>query len=95
MAQAGHGMGSNPRTAQHGAKGAGKEEPGERLDEHDIAPDIKGKNSLQGQDQEREMNERQAQANSDPDPDELLESFKKTDKHYRAESEALKPSGKS
>ncbi|HEY9013300.1 MAG TPA: hypothetical protein VIN06_20040 [Devosia sp.] len=95
MAQAGHGIGHNPRNSQHGAKGAGVDAPGERLDEFDLASDIKGKDALHGEDSSRHMNERQAQADADPNADELLESFKKTDKHYRAESEQLRPAGKS
>ena len=94
MANAGHGIGHNPRNSQHGAKGAGMDAPGERLDEFDLASDIKGKHSLHGEGN-RHMNERQEQAEANPDADELLESFKKTDKHYRAESEQLKPAGKS
>lgn len=94
MANAGHGIGHNPRNSQHGAKGAGVDAPGERLDELDLASDIKGKHALHG-DGSRHMNERQAEAEADPDADDLLESFKKTDKHYRAESEQLKPAGKS
>ena len=94
MAQAGHGIGHNPRNSQHGAKGAGVDAPGERLDELDLASEIKGKHSLHG-DGSRHMNERQAEAEADPDADDLLESFKKTDKHYRAETEQLRPAGKS
>lgn len=79
-------MGAHAR-GQHGAKGAGSEPPGRRLDEFDIADELKGTNSLQGNDQGTARSERQAQAGADGDPDELLESFKKTGKHYRAAAE--------
>jgi hypothetical protein len=90
MANASHRTGSNPRQSQHGAKSAGVEAPGERLDELDLASDIKGRNALQGDSQTRSLNERQAEADADPETDELLESFKKTAKGYRAEAERLR-----
>lgn len=82
MANASDKTGNNPRQSQHGAKGAGVDAPGEQLDEFDLAADIKGRN-------DRNMNERQAEADADPETDELLESFKKTDKTYRAEAGKL------
>jgi hypothetical protein len=90
MANASHKTGSNPRQSQHGVKPAGEEAPGERLDEFDLASDIKGRNALQGESQARHLNEREAEADADPQTDDLLESFKKTDKGYRAESERLR-----
>jgi hypothetical protein len=90
MANASHKTGSNPRQSQHGAKTAGADTPGERLDEFDLASDIKGRNALQGDDQERTLNERQTEADADPRTDDLMESFKKTDKTYRAEAEQLR-----
>ncbi len=84
MSRDGTNMG-HPGNAQQGARGAGATEPGEILDEHDLASDIKGNNSLQGEDQERHMNQRQAQAGAKGEPDkDLLETFKKMDKDYRA-----------
>lgn len=90
MANASHKTGSNPRQSQHGARPAGGEAPGETLDEFDLASDIKGRNALQGENQARGLNERQAEADADPRTDDLLESFKKTDKTYRAEAERLR-----
>lgn len=48
--------------AQHGARTAGKLDPEAETDEFDLASDIKGNNSLQGEDQEHARSERQAQA---------------------------------
>ena len=84
MANASHKMG-NHTGAQHGAKGAGKAEPGEYLDEHDLASDIMGKNKLHGDNQNDHVNQRQAQAEAKSDTDDLLESFEKLDKDVRAE----------
>ena len=78
-------MGAHP-TGQHGAKSAGKEAPGKRLDQYDLAADIKGDNDLQGNDQSNVPNQRQAQAEARGETDELMESFKKLDKTYRAEA---------
>jgi hypothetical protein len=93
MAQAGNKMGHNPKRAQHGAKGGGSASE-ETLDEFDLAADLKGRNALQGDDQQNTPNERQSQAGADGDTDEVLESFKKTDKAYRARQEELKRQGK-
>ena len=87
MANASHKTGSNPRQSQHGAKGAGVDAPGERLDELDLASDIKGRSSLHGDSQARSTSERQAEAEADPQTDDLIESFKKLDKTYRAETD--------
>lgn len=84
MANASHNMGSHTG-GQHGAKGAGKEAPGKRLDEFDLASDIKGNNSLQADNQDDHVNQRQAQAEAHGDTDSVLESFEKLDKHVRAE----------
>lgn len=79
--------GANPAPSQHGAKPAGTEAPGERLDSFDIADELKGDNSLQGEDQERHSSERHAQAGATGEVEtDLMENFKKTDKHYRAEA---------
>lgn len=84
MANASHNMGSHTG-AQHGAKGAGKEEPGKQLDEHDLAQDIKGNNRLQADNQDDHFNQRQAQAEARGETDGVLESFEKLDKDVRAE----------
>jgi hypothetical protein len=87
MANAGNSIGGRPGTAQHGAKGAGKVEPGERLDEFDIADELKGKNALQGEDQDRNLSERHAVPGATGDTDSIEESSRKLDKHHRAASQ--------
>lgn len=82
MADAGKKMGAGS-TGQHGAKGAGQSVE-DRLDEFDIADDIKGRNSLAGQDQGERANQRQAQAQAKGETDGLIESFEKLDKDVRA-----------
>jgi hypothetical protein len=82
-------IGSNPGRAQHGAKGAGEGEPGEGLDETDIADELKGRNSLSGEDQAQTPSQRHAVPGVRDEPWDILESFKKTDKGYRAKSEEL------
>ena len=69
---------------QHGAKPAGPDDGVERLDEYDLASDIKGRNSLQGLDQGRANAQRQAQADEKGETDDLIESFEKLDKDERA-----------
>ncbi|HEY8577725.1 MAG TPA: hypothetical protein VIL88_15470 [Devosia sp.] len=83
MANASNSMGNG----QQGAKGAGTEEPGKRLDEHDLASDIKNNNSLQGENQNDHFNQRQAQADAKGETDGLIESFEKLDKDVRAEQD--------
>lgn len=85
MANAGNKMGAGS-TGQHGAKPAG-ETVDERLDEFDIADDIKGKNSLAGRDQGQRANQRQAQAMAKGGTDSLSESFDKLDKDKRAKED--------
>ena len=84
MANASHNMGSHTG-AQHGAKGAGKGKPGEKLDAFDLASDIMGNNSLQADNQDDHVNQRQAQAGATGETDSVIESFEKLDKHIRAE----------
>ena len=84
MAKAGSSIGGRPGSAQHGAKGAGKTEPGEKLDEFDIADELKGHNALHGEDQDRNVNQRQAVPGESGNTDDLEESSRKLDKHYRA-----------
>ncbi|HEV7344662.1 MAG TPA: hypothetical protein VGN60_03405 [Devosia sp.] len=84
MANATSKMGSHTN-AQHGAKGAGKSEPGGTLDEFDLASDIKGKNKLQGDNKDDYVSQRQAQAGATGETDSLMESFEKLDKDVRAE----------
>ena len=83
MANAGHGMGARAN-GQQGAKSAGKAEPGEYLDEHDLASELKNNNRLSGQDQSRGST-RQAVADERGETDDLIESFEKLDKDVRAE----------
>ncbi len=89
MANAGKKMGSHP-TGQQGAKPAGKTEPGKLTDEWDLADEIAGRNSLQGNDQENDHNERQAQAGSTGDTEGVIESFEKSQKHAEASKRAQK-----
>ena len=84
MANATHNMGSHSG-AQQGGKGAGKGEPGEYLDEMDLASDIKGNNQLQGDNQDANFNQRQAQPDVKGETDGVIESFEKMDKDVRAE----------
>ena len=70
--------------SQQGAKGAGVDAPGERLDEFDLASDLKGNNSLQGDDQLSVPSGRRAQADAKGETDGLIESFEKLDKDVRA-----------
>ena len=83
MPNAGKSMGGGANS-QHGAKGAGKSDP-EAFDEYDLAAELKGRNSLHGEDQRRNRNERQAQADAKGSTDGLMESFEKLDKDVRAE----------
>ncbi|WP_127751943.1 MULTISPECIES: hypothetical protein [unclassified Devosia] len=75
----------NRSGGQQGAKTAGQGEPGATLDEFDLAADIQGKNSLQGDNQTNVVNQRQAQAGAKGETDGLIESFEKLDKDVRAE----------
>lgn len=82
-------IGANPGRGQHGAKGAGQTEPGTVLDEFDLADRLKGDNDMKGLDQAQAPSERAAEPGSRDEPWDLLESFKKADKGYRARSDAL------
>jgi hypothetical protein len=53
----------------------------------DLAQDIMGKNSLQGDDQSNVRNQRQAQSDVKLETDGIVESFEKIDKDVRAESD--------
>ena len=77
-------MGKHP-TGQQGGKSAGTEAPGERLDEFDLADELKGRNSLMGQDARDGTSQRQAQAGATGETDGVIESFEKSDKTVRAE----------
>ncbi|GHA18244.1 hypothetical protein GCM10007989_11910 [Devosia pacifica] len=76
----------NPKHSrgQQGAKGAGADDGVERTDEFDLASDIKGRNSLQGDDQLNVPDQRQAQADAKGETDGVIESFEKLDKEERA-----------
>ena len=53
----------------------------------DLAQDIMGRNSLQGNDQSNVRNQRQAQANVKLATDGVIESFEKLDKNVRAKTD--------
>lgn len=82
-------IGGNPGRGQHGAKGAGEVDPGSVLDETDLADELKGDNALSGEDQAQSPSQRHAVPGVRDEPWDILESFKKTDKDYRAKSEEL------
>ena len=78
-------MGGHAR-GQHGAKGAGVDAPSERLDEFDLASEIKGRDSLRG----AGGNERQEQAEATGETQGLLESFEDVDPQVRSERQKRK-----
>jgi len=82
MTKADKAMGAHAR-GQHGAKGAGVDAPGERLDEFDIADEIKGMDRLHG----RSGSNRQAQADATGETEGLIESFENSDPAVRAEKQ--------
>jgi hypothetical protein len=55
------------------------------LTESDLAQDIRGRNSLQGEDQESVRNQRQAYPDERLETDDIVESLEKLDKDVRAE----------
>ena len=83
MARADQGMGAGA-TGQQGAKGATTTDG---LTETDLAADIMGDNSLQGNDQLNVQNERKAQADALQESTGVVESAKRMDKDYRAQTE--------
>ncbi|WP_338608752.1 hypothetical protein V6617_02045 [Pelagibacterium nitratireducens] len=83
MANAGKKMGAGA-TGQHGAKPAGKTEPGELPDEFTYADEIHGRNSLQGNDQRNVRNQRQAQAGAKGQTEDVIESFEKSERHKKS-----------
>ncbi len=78
-------------SGQQGAKGAGENAPGTQLDEFDIADELKGKNALAGNDQANVSSQRHAQAGASGETDDLIESFRKTDREYRAAQQNARP----
>ena len=79
MARASHrGMG-----AKTGIEHVGDTSP-DALDEDDFASEIKGRNSLQGEDQSRSRNERLAMAGEKRETEGLIESFENMDPKVRA-----------
>ena len=79
MANASHkGMG-----VKTGVEHVGDTSP-DAFDQDDIASEIKGKNSLHGQDQGRHHNERQSVAEEKREPEGLIESFENMDPKVRA-----------
>ena len=82
MAKASHkGMG-----VKNGIEFVGETSP-EAFDQDDIASDIKGKNSLQGNGQDRVHNERHAVAEEKRETEGLIESFENMDPKVRAARE--------
>lgn len=79
MTKANKAMGGHGR-GQHGAKGAGVDAPGERLDEFDLSDDIKGKDRLH----DASGSARQEQAGASGETEGLIESFEKSDPRARA-----------
>lgn len=60
------------------------------LRESDLAEELMGRNSLQGDDQANVRNERQVQPDVRQEADDVVESFRKRDKHYRARTDLNK-----
>ena len=85
MARADQGMGAGA-TGQQGAKGGGSADPA-TLNENDLAPDIKGNNQLQGDHALNVQDERKAQAMSTQEATGIVESAKRMDPDYRAQTE--------
>ena len=83
MARADQGMGAGA-TGQQGAKQAGATGG---VTETDLASDIMGDNALQGDDQLNVQNERKAQAEALQEATGVVESAKRQDKDYRAQTE--------
>ena len=77
-----------------GPRGEASADPNHTLDEFDLAAELKGRNSLHGNDQLSTMNQRQAQAGATGRTDGLLESFAKMDKDVRAETDLGKKRSK-
>jgi hypothetical protein len=90
MTKADKAMGGHAR-GQHGAKGAGVDAPGERLDEFDLADEIKGMDRLHG----AGGSERQEQAGATGETEGLIESFENSDPRRRAEQHKATHHGKS
>ena len=79
MARASHrGMGT-----KSGIEHVGDTSP-DALDEDDFANEIKGRNSLQGEDQERAHNQRTTVAQEKRETEGLIESFENIDPKTRA-----------
>jgi hypothetical protein len=86
MARASHkGMGE-----KRGSQFVGETSP-EAFDQDDLASDIKGRNSLQGNDQGRVHSERVAVAESKRETEGVIESFENMDARTRSEREGGKP----
>lgn len=66
-----------------------------RLSETDIAAERMGRNNLQGDDQANVRNERKAVPDAKKQTDDVVESFKKLDKDYRAQEDLGKGNRKS
>jgi hypothetical protein len=71
---------AGPKGHQH----VGDESPDDTLDQDDMAPEIKGRNSLQGTDQGRAHTERHAEAGVHRKTEGVVESFTRSDPKTRA-----------
>ncbi|ESR26759.1 hypothetical protein [Lutibaculum baratangense] len=74
----GHGQGG-PKGHQH----VGSENPDEAFDQDDLQDEIKGRNSLQGNDQLNVHDQRQAQPHMTTKTEGVVESFEKQDPKKR------------
>ena len=83
MAKAGRKMGGGipgPKGFPH----VGPQDPDEVLDEDDFASEIKGRNSLQGNDQTRVHSERHVEAGGTRKTEGVIESFENMDPKTRS-----------
>lgn len=79
MANASHkGMGS-----KNGHQHVGETSP-EAFDQDDMASEMKGRNSLQGNDQRNVRNQREAVPDVKRETEGVVESFEKTEEHLRS-----------
>jgi hypothetical protein len=69
--------------AKIGVEHVGDTDP-EAFDQDDMASEMKGKNSLKGEDQGRAPNQRQTRAEEKRETEGLIESFENSDPRVRA-----------
>lgn len=85
MARADQGMGAGAN-GQQGGKGGGSADPS-TLSESDLASDIKGNNRLQADHAMSVQDERKSQAETTQETSSIVESAKRMDPDYRAQTE--------